>query len=166
MATFRIPILGFSTKPDSSGDVFPEPASVKGTNDFFDQLVWVFNDSGVKDSLYGIFQVPQNYVGTPKVVVEWTSTATSGNTVLDCDYRAVAIGESLDQATAQESITVTDAAPGTTDLMQEALMTATAGNFAIGDMVQFILSRDGASASDTLSAAITVVGVYFEYTDA
>lgn len=166
MSTFRIPILGFSTKPDSSGDVFPEPASVKGTNGYFDQLVWVFNDSGAKDSLYGIFQVPQNYVGTAKIVVDWTSTATSGNTVLDCDYRAVGTGESLDQATAQEAITVTDAAPTSTDLLQEALMTATAGNFNAGDMVQFILSRDGASASDTLSAAITVVGVYFEFTDA
>jgi len=163
MSTFRIPILGFSTKPDASGDVFFEPQ--KGTNGFFDQLVLVFNDTSTKDSVYGSFQVPQNYVGTPKFIVEWTSTATSGNAIFDCDYRAVAIGESLDQASAQEALTVTDVAPGTTDLMQEALMAGTAGNFAVGDMVQFILSRDGASA-DTIAAALTVVGVYFEYTDA
>jgi hypothetical protein len=164
MSTFRIPIMGASTRLGNVG-VFQEPASVKGTNDFFDQLVLVFNDTSTKDSIYGIFQVPQNYVGTPKFVVEWTSTATSGNLILDCDYRAVAIGESLDQASAQEALTVTDAAPGTTDLMQEALMAGTAGNFTVGDMVQFILSRDGASA-DTIAAAVTIVGVYFEYTDA
>ncbi len=165
MATFRVPILGFSTKPDSSGDVFFEPQSVKGTNDFFDQLVLVFNDTSAKDSCYGTFQVPQNYVGTPKFIVEWTSTATSGNYIADLDYRAVAVGESMDQATAQEALTVTDVAPGTTDLLQEAEMAATAGNFAVGDMVPFIFSRDGAG-SDTLAAAVTVFGLYFEYTDA
>jgi len=164
MSTFRIPILGFATKPDDSGEVFFEPAAVKGTNDFFDQLALIFNDTSTKDSIYGVFQVPQNYVGTPKFVVDWSSTATTGNAIFDLDYRAVAIGESMDQATAQEALTVTDAAPGTTDLLQEALMAATAGNFAAGDMVPFLLSRDGVSA-DTIAAALSVYGLYFEYTD-
>jgi len=166
MSTFRIPILGFSTKPDASGDVFFEPQSVKGSNGFFDHLVCVFNDTAAKDSLHGLFQVPQNYVGTPKFVVDWTSTATSGDVEWDVDYRAVAAGESLDQATAQESLNQNDTAPGTTDLKQEALLAATAGNFATGDTVQFLLSRDGTDAGDTIAAAVTVVGVYFEYTDA
>jgi len=166
MATFRIPILGFSTKPDTSGEVFLEPQSVKGTNDFFDQLVLVFNDSSTKDSCYGTFQVPQNYVGSAKFIVEWTSTATTGDVEWDLDYRAVAIGESMDQASAQESLNQNDTAPGTTDLLQEASITATAGNFAVGDMVPFLLSRDGTDGGDTISAAVTVFGVYFEYADA
>jgi len=164
MATHRIPILGFSTKPDASGEVFFEPQSVKGTNDFFDQLVLVFNDTSTKDSLYGTFQVPQNYVDSPVFQIEWTSTATSGNYIANLDYKTVAANESMDQATAQEALTVTDVAPGTTDLLQHATMAATAGNFEVGDMVPFIFSRDGASA-DTIAAAVTVFGLYFEYTD-
>jgi len=79
MATHRIPILGWATRPDTSGDVFMEPATIKGTNDFFQGFVWVFNDSGNDDELYGRFTVPQNYVGTAAIIVVWTSTATSGD---------------------------------------------------------------------------------------
>ena len=166
MSTFRIPVLGFSTKPETSGAVFFEPNSVKGTNDFFDELVVVFNDTAAKETLYGSFQVPQNYVGTPKFVVVWKTTATSGDVEWDVDYRAVAAGESLDQATAQEAINQNDTAGGSTDLAQEALLAATAGNFAVADTVQFLLSRDGTDGGDTISAAVTVHSVHFEYTDA
>jgi len=166
MATFTIPILGFSTKPDTSGDVFFEPNSVKGTNDFFDELVVVFNDTSAKDSLYGSFKVPQNYVGTPIFRVTWKTTATSGDVEWDVDYRAVAAGESLDQVTAQESLNQNDTAGGSTDLKQVADLSATAGNFAAGDTVQFILSRDGTDAGDTISAAVTVHKFEFVYNDA
>ena len=164
MATFRIPILGSSTKPESP--VYPQPTSVNGTNNFFKPLIFIFPDSGTKDEIHGIFQVPQNYVGSPKAIVPWSSTATSGNIVFDFDYRAVAAGESMDQATAQESVTVTDAAPSSTDELQIAEMSLTAGNLSAGDMVPFILYRDGANASDTLTADGSLYGVYFEYTDA
>ena len=166
MATFRIPILGFSTKPDNSGSVFFEPNSVKGTNDIFDELVLVFNDTAASDTVYGSFQVPQNYVGTPKFVVVWKTTATSGDVEWDVGYRAVADGESLDQASVQESLNQNDTAGGSTDLKQTTLLAATAGNFAVADTVQFSLSRDGTDAGDTIAAAVTVHSIYFEYTDA
>jgi len=166
MATIRIPILGFTTRPDTSGDVFFEFNSIKGTNDFFKELVLVYNDTAAKDSIYGSFEVPQDYVGSAKFVVSWKTTATSGDVEWDMDYRSVADGESLDQATAQESLNQNDTAGGSTDLKQTALLTATEGNFAAADTVQFILSRDGTDAGDTISAAVTVHGVYFEYADA
>lgn len=170
MATHRLPILGFATKPDASGDVFFEPASVKGTNDFFDGLVLVFNDSGNDDELFGRFQVPQNYSGSAKLVIVWTTTATSGDVEWGIAYRAVGGNdtESLDQATAQEALLSgnNDTAPSATDERMEFLITLTEGNFAIGDTVQFILSREGADAGDTLAAAVRVYGLFFEYADA
>jgi len=166
MATFRVPIMDASVKPDGSGDAFFEPYSVKATNDFFDYLVAVFNDTGAKDSIHGKFPVPGDYVGSPKFIVRWTSTATSGNFQIDVDYRSVAVGESLDQATAQEALTVTDVAPGTTDLMQEAELAATAGNFTANDLCQWILSRDGATEASGIAAAVTVHELLFEYADA
>ena len=76
MATHRIPIIGWSSAPDASGDVFFEPYPVKATNDFWKQLVLVFNDSGVDDEFFGSFVVPQNYSSAANLVVDWTTTAT------------------------------------------------------------------------------------------
>ncbi len=169
MATHRLPVLGFATIPDNSGNVFFEPASIKGTNDFFKGMVLVFNDSSADDECFGRFMVPQNYVGTAKLVIIWTTTATSGDVEWGIAYRAVGGNdtESLDQSSAQESLLSgnNDTAPSATDERMEYAITLTAGNFAVGDEVQFILSREGLDAGDTLAAAVRVYGVYFEYED-
>lgn len=168
MATHRIPIFGFATRPDSSGDVYLEPLDVSGTNDQWDHFVWVLEDSGTKIGIHGSFEVPQNYVGTAVLVVVWTTTATTGDVVFDFDYRAVGGNdlESLDQAGTQEAVTVTDTAPSATLERMEAEMSLTSANLAAGDTVQFLLSRDGASASDTLAADCLVVGAYLKFADA
>lgn len=166
MATHIIPILGHATIPDSSGDVFQEPYSVKATNDLWEHMVWIFNDSGNRDGLKGIFRVPQNYVGTPAILASWTAIATSGDVEYDFDYRAVAIGESLDQATAQESVNINDTAPGSVNLFQEASLSLTAANLAAGDLVEWEFFRDGTDAGDTMAAAAIVQGLYFSYADA
>lgn len=170
MATHRIPILGWPTNPDASGDVFFEPATIKGTNDFFQGMVAVFNDSGNDDELFGRFTVPQNYVSNANIVVVWTTTAITGDVEWGIAYRAVGgdDAESLDQATAQESLLSgnNDTAPSATDERMEKSIALTDGNFAAGDTVQFIFSREGADAGDTIAAAIRVFALYFEYNDA
>lgn len=167
MATIRIPILGHATKPGTSGSVYTASYDEFATNDVWDRLVTVFADTATRIGLAGGFEVPKNYVGTPSIVVEWTSTATSGNVVWDFDYRAVGgnDAESLDQAGTQESVTVTDAAPTAAHNRLEASMALTAGNLAADDMVEFELFRDGA-ASDTVAASALLFGLYFQYNDA
>lgn len=168
MATHRIPILGWSTVPDTSGNVFLEPYNVKATNDVWDRLVTIFNDTATRIGLAGGFTVPKNYVGSANIIVVWTATATTGNVVWDFDYRAVGgnDAESLDQAGTQEAVTVTDAAPTAAHRRLEASMALTAANLAVDDEVEFELFRDGVSASDTMAAAAIVVAVLFEYADA
>ncbi|MGI9489097.1 MAG: hypothetical protein ACR2RF_25070 [Geminicoccaceae bacterium] len=166
MATHEIPILGHATRPDASGDVFQEPYSIKATNDLWDQFVWIFNDSSTRIGLKGLFRVPQNYVGTAAILVSWTSIATTGDWELDFDYRAVAIGESMDQATAQETVNINDTAPGSVNLFQEASLSLTDANLAAGDLVSFEFFRDGTDAGDTMAAAAIVFGAYFSYADA
>lgn len=166
MATYHLPILGVNTQPDFSGNVFLEPYSAKATNDLFDMLVLTFNDAAARIGVAGMFRVPDNYVGTPKLVIEWTSTATAGNVVWDFDYRGVATGESLDPATAQEQVTVTDAAPASAHNRETAEIALTGGNLAAGDLVEFELFRDGADASDTMAAAAILFNAYFQYADA
>lgn len=166
MATHRMSIIGWQVKIDTA-NIFFEPYTVKATNDAWKHFALVFKDTATRDVLYGTFEVPENYVGAPKVKVVWTSTGTTGNVVWDFDYRAIGgtNTESFDQATAQESVTVTSAAPGATDRRMVAEMALTAANLSAGDTVEFLFGRDGASASDTLAAAVTVHAILFEFSD-
>ena len=162
-------MLAWNTRPDDGGDVFIEPYSIKATTGLYPYHVLIFNDSGAKDSVSGVFRVPENYVGTPEVHVEWTSTAIVNEVVFDFDYRAIGGNdvESLDQATHQQSVTVTDTAPSAINEKMTAIFTGiTASNFAIGDLVQFLFSRDGVDVADDMAAAAIVHGLWFKYADA
>jgi hypothetical protein len=168
MATHRLPILGFATVPDTSGNVYLQPLDVSASNDVWDHLVFAFADTSTRIGLHGSFEVPQNYAGTAKLVVVWTSTATSGNVVWDFDYRAVGgdDAESLDQAGTQESVTGTDAAPGAAWRRLERSIDLTSANLAAGDTVQFTLFRDGADAADTMAATAFLFDLRLQYADA
>lgn len=166
MATHRIPVLGWAALPDPSGDVFPQPYDVVASNDVWDRLVWTFNDTATRIGIQGGFTVPQNYVGTAKLVIRWLTTATSGDAEWDVDYRAVAVGESMDQAGTQESANNNGTAGASAHLLLETLITLTAANFAAGDEVECAIFRDGTDGGDTLAAAAHVVQVLFEYADA
>jgi len=168
MATHRIPILGWPTVPDGSGEVFFEPYSNKATNDVWDRLICVFNDTATRIGLRGGFTIPKNYVGSPKIIVVWTATATTGDVEWDFDYRAVGGNdtESLDQTGTQESVNINDTAPSAAHERMEASLTLTAGNLSIDDEIEFEIFRDGVDAGDTMTAAAIVFSILFEYTDA
>lgn len=168
MATHRISILGHNTVPDNSGSVFFEPYTVKATNDVWGLLAAIFNDTATRIGLRGAFNVPKNYVGSAAIIVVWTSTAITGDVEWDFDYRAVGgdDAESLDQASAQESVNQNDTAPSATDERMEASLALTASNLAVDDTVEFELFRDGTDAGDTMAAAAVVFDVLFQYADA
>lgn len=168
MATHRLSILGWQTRPDDTGDVFFEPYSIKATNDQWQHLVLVMNDTATRNGIYGVFDVPQNYVGTANLIVVWTSTATSGDIEADFDYRAVGGNdtESLDQAGTQESVNSNDTAPSAAHERMELSIALTDGNFSAGDTVEFFFPRDGTDAGDTMAAAALIFGLFFEYADA
>jgi hypothetical protein len=167
MATHRLPILGFGTIPGTSGDVFFEKYDVKATNDVWDRLVLVFNDTAARDDLHGGFTVPKNYANSANLIIVWTSTATAGDVEWDFDYRAVGgnDSESLDQGT-QESVNSNDTAPSAAHERMEISIALTDANFAVDDEVEFTLFRDGTDGGDTMAAAAIVFNVFFEYADA
>ena len=168
MATHRIPIIGMGSVPDTSGDVFFEPYAIKATNDVWDRLVLIFNDTANRDGIHGGFTVPKNYVGSAKIIVVWTAIVTSGDVEWDFDYRAVGGDdlESLDQTGTQETVNINDTAPSAIHERMEASLTLTAGNFAVDDEVEFTLFRDGVDAGDTMVGDAIVFAVLFEYSDA
>jgi len=165
MATHRLSFGGLLT-PDTSGNVFWQPASILDTNDKFPTVqVLAFKDTATLDTAMATFQVPKNYVGTAKVFIRYKTTATSGNTLWTVDYRAVADGESGDQATFQESLAGTaTAVPGTTNLLKDLAFTLTSANLAVDDTVYITVGRNGAGA-DTVAATLQLVEAIFEYSD-
>lgn len=172
MATLRMPIFGGSILPDTSGDVFPEPSSVKDVNDAYSRLVLIFNDPGTnRRAVRGAFRVPVNYVSSPRIKGRWWTSAITGQARWEFDYTAIANSETADaSATPQESVAHTQTAPGTARLYAEFNMALTAANIAADDMVQFGLFRDGSQATpddDTIAAAISIDldSVVFEYSD-
>ncbi len=168
MATLELSILN-GLKPDTSGDVFYEPYSIKATNDVFDHLVLIFNPATATRLLaHGLFHVPQNYVGTAVIVPVWTSTATTGNAVFDFQYRAISGNdtESLDQATVQETVTVTDAAPSAAHERLIPTMSLTSANLTAGDTVEFAIVFDDVDASNTIASAAILHDLIFRYSDA
>jgi hypothetical protein len=165
MATHEILILGSNTIPDTSGDVFLEPYSIKDTGTAIDPMVWIFNDSGAKIGLRGSFQVPQNYVGTAKSNIYWNANATTGDVVWDLSYLTRTSGEDMGAAATDTTDTVTTSTNATAFNLNKSTMTLTSGDFAAGDIVTFEVFRDGLSGSDTLAVAAIMFIATFEYAD-
>ena len=95
MATHRIPITGFGMVPGSSGDVFFETYDIKATNDVWDFLVAIFNNSGNRDDLHGRFNVPTIDIPTmPRSAMllsggGWNSNALPANVKQDNRWQFV-----------------------------------------------------------------------------
>ena len=163
MGTRRISIIGSLTQ-DNSGNVLWEPSSLFLTNDRHPGFVLRFKNTDDKIKASGSFSVPKDYVGTPKIIVIWATSAVAGNAVWDADTKAIAAGESMDPNSDDDNATVTTAAAETTLLQSVSSMTLT-GTYAVDDLVQLSLGRDGA-APDTIAADLLVWDVLFEYADA
>ncbi len=168
MATHSIDMIGWPTSPDTSGDVFFEPYSIKsaGVGRWDEMQVGIFNDTANRNGLQGRFKVPKNYVGTANLIIDWTpDSATSGEVAWDFEYRAVAATQDFDQATQDEAVNVDGTAVGADDRVTNTI-SLTDGNFAVDDIVQWELFRDGTDADDDMSGAAILFGLYFEYADA
>lgn len=169
MATHRVSILNGSVKPDSSGNVYFEPAAVNfGSNDLFDQMVVAILDSANREGLGGQFVVPKDYVGSPSIYVYWATTDTNGNDAeWDFDYVSAAATETADPSAATQSLNVAGTDSSTARALNVTEITGmTAGNLAVDDLLMWQLFRDGSDAGHTLTVTIYVFDVLFEYDDA
>jgi hypothetical protein len=105
--------------------------------------------------------------GTVTAQFYWLTNGTSTNGVLwGCQGRSYGDSETLDQAFGTE-VTVVD--NGTATANQVLISSATAaitlaGTPAAGELVQFRVSRDPTSGSDTLAQTARLLGVMVAYT--
>jgi len=165
MGIHRLPILGVNTKPNDP--VFPEPYSVKATNDNWKHYGFIFPDTGSRDGISGMFTVPKGYVQGANLVIAWTSIITAGVLGWEFDYRAVGgdDAESYDQSTPQETILLTDDAPTSVNNRLVVVGALTDGNFSPDDDVEFELFRNGAGSLDTLVGDGILKRLFFQYSD-
>ena len=172
MALHRIalPLTGV----DNSGSVsmVPYDATDGTANDVWKHLVAVFNDTSTDLYAYGFAVVPKNYVGSAAVYVLWNAdnNVVTNKVKWGFSYRTLVANDSLDQATAQESVqnATGTTTSGTADgLNLTQIGTLTAGNFAADDAVEYRLERLGSdTTNDTLAGRAVVHGLLFQYGDA
>lgn len=163
MATQEVSIIG-RLAPDNSGDVFWQPYSVLATTAAIDPMVLVFQDSAAKDGARGFFTVPQDYAGTPQLVVVWTANATTGTMTVDLSFTARSGTEDMDAAAGNTDDTVTDTKTSTAFAREEAVITSmSTADFAAGDNVFVEVFRD--SVTDSLAVSAIWFDVLFRYSD-
>ncbi len=168
MATQRIGIMTSATLPDTSGNAFFEPQSVKATNDLVSKLMAIFNDTATDVKLGFSVRVPKDYVGSPRIGGVYQMTAIVGDYIFEVEYYTVADGEPGDPAAFDETISTTVTAPGTALDDQEASVPLTAGNLAVDDRLSGHLIRKGSAGGDDMAAALMAHPemFYLEYSDA
>jgi len=174
MATHDIPILGAMTAPDSSGRVFFQPALAAmtlGTADFGTLLVCTMKAPTVADiGLYGKFNIPQNYAGTPVLVIRGVITETGATTIAFGFKQAF----HTDTATFDVGLETEDIANNAAnwtgydpeDMYEETIVITPSVAFATGDEVTYFFFRD--NSVDTQSDAtgdFNLTGLFFRYSD-
>lgn len=109
------------------------------------------------------FALPDEWVsgGIITARIWWKTTAVAGNMKLTGALRSTT-KDGADSA--EETLTATDTAAGTTNLINDTTMAFAAADFATGDFVGFNLSRNPLDAADTLGADVLILAIDFEFT--
>lgn len=95
MATHRIPILGFGTKPDVTGECFFPPIDTQVTlaTGLMKNIVCTFKDPSADAGFYSSFKVHKNYVGSPKIVITGIIDGTVSTTSVDFEFSYVSLAD-------------------------------------------------------------------------
>lgn len=161
MSIFQIPIN--INAPSSDGNAYPALVDFNPNR----QIVPAF----VKDAdgtWFGRVRVPQNYVGTGKIVLSLAANATSGVTRITVGTAAPADGETYDVAFTDETA-VDTTVPGTAYFRKDVTFPSSgslATTIAAGDDLVVRIAHNGAHANDTLAVDTLMVEAVFQYADA
>lgn len=168
MATHRLPIMGAMTIPDATGECYMAPLSVEMALGIglMKNLGMVLKDPSADTGFYGVFEVPQNYVGTPVIAVAGVLDGTVGATSVDFEFSYLTrVDNETIEAAWEESVQFDTG--NTNGWTTEDLLTDSASlgaNFTAGDTVFYYFKRD--QGTDDFNGDFHVVGLYFQYADA
>lgn len=171
MATIDIPILGAMTAPDDSGDAFFEPletAMTLGTAAYGNLLCLTMAfPTGADVAVFGKFNVPQNYVGTPVLVIRGVLGGTPAAILaFGMDHTPLADSESVDAAFSDIDLVNNSTWTGYAieEMYEETITLTPTAAYVAGDEVLFRFYRD--ESVDTTTFDFHLTGLLFRYNDA
>lgn len=167
MATFRLPILGASTIPDSG--VFQLPINTQITNGTApaDELCFVLdNDPATDLGISGKFSVPKGYVGSPVLVYKGIVDGTVGTEDIRVGIQLLGLAdnEAYDAAFEAEDLGTFQSDAYTDEDVFEATITLTV-TLAEDDSVGYHFFCD-ASGSTPFTGNLLITALEFQYADA
>lgn len=170
MANHDLPIIG-SVRPDSSGKVFEsllEAQMSLGTATLGTTPCIVMGfPTGADVGVYGKISIPQNYVGTPVLVIRGFIDGTPANTL---GFGLQQTGGIADSEAGDIAYEAEDTASNGTwtgyadeDMYEETITITPTNAYAAGDEVFFFFYRDDSVDSQTIDFLLT--GLFFRYSD-
>lgn len=168
MATFRKPILGMSLNPDSSGDVYPSTldAELTLTNAKGQGCIVMEFPTGSDIGFELEFEVPQNYAGSPVLVIKGVIDGTPANTLaFGAQQLSRADSEAADTAYETEDTASNGTWTGYADedYYEETITLTPASAYQPADQVQLSVYRDDSVDDTTFNFLLT--NLLFQYSD-
>lgn len=149
-----------------AGNWAVELGSPTRTTDGTDLTVaWLLDAASTESIISDHILVPEDIVGANTITVKAyfaMVSATSGNVRIQLDYRNIADGGTITNAT--NITTDTISVPGTADTLKIYTFSAATGNIAAGDLLKFRFIRIGGDAADTATGDMQFLGLELEYT--
>lgn len=168
MATHRLPILNSSVKLDDGIALVRADDNIVLATGTQNSYVYKIPDpnGGGDHGLEGIFQVPQNYVGTPLLIATYVVDTAPGGTNISfgAQFLAVASGESADQAYSAEIASSAADSNAEEDVVERSF-SISAVTFAVADTVFWKFYLDDSPASP-YTGIIWLTGLFFGFADA
>ena len=168
MATFEMPVLGASFSPDTSGDIYPSlvSAELAMTNAKDQACVMMEFPTGSDIGFSVAFTVPQNYVGTPVLLIKGIIDGTPANVLA---FGAQQLGrddsEAIDTAYETQDLANNSTWTGyaNEDMYEDAITLTPASAYVAGDTVFLWFYRD--DSVDTTTFNFLLTDLIFQYAD-
>lgn len=167
MATHEIPI---AFVPDASGDVFPEPmesALTLGTATFgTTECVTILAPTGTDIGVYFKIPVPQNYVGSPAIVIRGVIAQAASTLAFGVQQVSREDSESVDVAYEAEDTASNATWTGyaAEDQYEESVALTPTAAYVAGDTIYGFCYRD--DSVDTQTGEFHLTELLFSYSDA
>lgn len=166
MATLQMPILNHTLNFDGGVYSSTMVAEMSLTNSKATGVIVMPYPTGTDIGLMGAFTLPQNYVGTPKVVIRCIIDGTPAN-VLAFGFQQICIDDNDSADVAYEA---EDTASNSTwtgyadkDLYEEIIDITPTATYNPGDVVFWYLYRD--DSVDTTTYNVLLIDLLFQYAD-
>ena len=159
------------TTPDASGDIFFQPlesAETLTTGAFGTLLCCtMLAPTGADIGVYGKFNIPQNYSGTPVLVIRGMLGEAANTLAFGFNFIQRAHSETMEIAFETDLINnATWTGLAAEEMYEETITITPATAFVAGDEVFFFFYRDDSVDLQTTATGFHLTGLFFRYSDA